>query len=611
MRFALKLTILSLFTDILVRNFPGSLTLGSFSLSFYLQGILLAFLWWWFWINLGSFFKGSFSKKFLSSSIALFWSLFVISDFVHFKYLGQHITAQSLRLAWQDPSYMVGYWNSYGGLLPILCLLLFTFFIARRLYQGMQYKRPTLSGLLIPILTLIFETGHLTRKAAEGNLTIEASILLSHINAIRINFGSGPRLHAGTRLEVSAIPEKNINTPQTVILFVTESLSLFHSKWGAEGPEALPKLKQFLNQNVTYFAREGFSNSSATDMSMPSLFTGLLPDRSHDDFHKVPFVWDMFHDSGYTTAWFSSQRFSWAGFASFFKTKGLNHVETAETMGGQLINDTGQDDLLTTSKVNAWLSELPQNQKIFLIVNLNAAHVPCQNNSSFLPELSTDGSELGDKQDSCERAMKILDESFSSIVANVEKRSSDYLMFFTSDHGDLLENNRKVPRLESYYDEIIRVPIFVTASNSFAKKFPLQMSTLNKNFLSHQISNVDIAPTFADLLELGRFANNQKWMGEHSGNSLFSELPTNRRILAMNTGSIRSWNHEGFGVIQNNFRFIFTQGKGPELYNVSDDPKQIKNIWNEHSKHGVDLLDFISNNPELKRIVDGRPQNQL
>lgn len=610
MRFALKLTILSLFTDILVRNFPGSLTLGSFSLSFYLQGILLAFLWWWFWINLGSFFKGGFSKKFLSSSIALFWSFFVISDFVHFKYLGQHITAQSLRLAWQDPSYMVGYWNSYGGLLPIISLLLLTFFIAKRLYQGMQYKRPTLSGVLIPILTLIFETGHLTRKAAEGNLTIEASILLSHINAIRINFGSGPRLHAGSRLEVSAIPEKNINNPQIVILFVTESLSLFHSRWGQEGPEALPKLKQFLNQNVTYLASEGFSNSSATDMSMPSLFTGLLPDRSHDDFHKVPLVWDMFHYSGYTTAWFSSQRFSWAGFASFFKTKGLNHVETAETMGGELINDTGQDDLLTTSKVNAWLSELPQKQKAFLVVNLNAAHVPCQNNSSFLPALSSEDRDQGAKQDNCERAMKILDESFSSIVASVEKRSTDYLMFFTSDHGDLLQNDRKVPRLESYYDEIIRVPVFVTASKSFAKKFPLQMSTLSKNFLSRQISNVDFAPTFADLLELGRFANNQKWMAEHSGRSLFSELPTNRRILAMNTGAIRSWNHEGFGIIQNNFRFIFTQGKGPELYNVSDDPKQVKNIWNEHSTHGVDLLDFISKNPELKRIVDGRPQNQ-
>jgi glucan phosphoethanolaminetransferase (alkaline phosphatase superfamily) len=608
MRFVFKLTILSLLTDIIVRNFPGSLTLGNFSFSFYLQGVLLAFLWWWFWINLGSFFKGSLPKKCLSGGVALFWSFFVISDFVHFKYLGQHITAQSLRLTWQDPSYMVGYWNSYGGLIPILCLFFLTNLIAYRLYLGMQFKRSSLGGVIIPIFTLVFEAGHLTRKSAEGNLTIEASILLSHINAVRINLGTGPKLHAGTRLEVSASSEKNLNAPHAVVLFVTESLSIFHSKWGDKGPDSLPKLRNLLDQNVTYLAQEGFSNSSATDMSMPSLFTGLLPDRSHDDFHRVPFIWDMFHGSGYTTAWFSSQRFSWAGFSSFFKTKGLDVVETAETMGGPLINDTGQDDLLTTSKIKSWLSELPRDQNIFLIVNLNAAHVPCQKSSTFLPSLSDASGNQLRVEDNCDAAMKILDESFSSIISAVESRTPDFLMFFTSDHGDLLQNNRKIPRLESYYDEIIKVPLAVTASHSFVEKYSLQMSTLKKNFLSRQISNVDLAPTFADLLELGRFSGNQKWLHEHSGESLFSEVSMDRLILAMNTGAIRSWNHEGFGLIQNNYRFIFTQGKGPELYDVKTDPSQLKNIWDEESALGRNLLNYITKNSELKRIVDGRSQ---
>jgi arylsulfatase A-like enzyme len=134
------------------------------------------------------------------------------------------------------------------------------------------------------------------------------------------------------------------------------------------------------------------------------------------------------------------------------------------------------------------------------------------------------------------------------------------------------------------------------------------MSTLKKNFLSRQISNVDLAPTFADLLELGRFSGNQKWLHEHSGESLFSEVSMDRLILAMNTGAIRSWNHEGFGLIQNNYRFIFTQGKGPELYDVKTDPSQLKNIWDEESALGRNLLNYITKNSELKRIVDGRSQ---
>ncbi len=596
MGYALRLTMISLLADILLRNFPGNLNVGRFTLSLYFQGMVLAFIWWWFWISIGTYFRTFSAQKILSAFIGFVWSFFVISDFVHFRYLGQHITAQSLRLTWQDPAYMIGYWNSYGGWIPSLAICLLTYFIGKRLYFGMQSKKKSLGGILIPLITVALETGHLTRKSAEGSLSIEASLILSHINALRIHLGSGPKLHAGNRLSVKAV--ENSHLPKAVVLFVTESLSTYHSQWNETGPDALPKLNSWLSRQITLSTQNAFSNASATDMSMPSLFTGLRPDRNHDDFHKMPFIWDMFYAANYKTAWFSSQRFSWAGFSSFFSTKGLGLIETSESMGGKLINDTGQDDLLTSKRIIEWIQKSPPNENLFLVVNFNAAHIPCQKNSDFLPSIP-EGS-------NCEKAMAILDEAFSSTLHLIEERYQDFFVVFTSDHGDIAENTRQVPRIESYYDEIIKIPMSVSVSTSFKENFSTQFSSLQKNFKTNQISNMDLNPTFVDLLELGRLEENKPWIKELNGTSLFSEIPSNRWLLALNTGEIRSWNHEGFGLIHGPWRFLYSQGKKPELFNVSLDPKETNNLWSESHPLAPEIKKIIADSKELKRIVEGR-----
>ncbi len=597
MGYALRLTMISLLADVLLRNFPGNLNVGRFTISLYLQGMVLAFIWWWFWISIGAYFRTFSTQKMLSAVVGFIWSFFVISDFVHFRYLGQHITAQSLRLTWQDPAYMIGYWNSYGGWLPSLGICLLTYFIGKRLYLGMQSKKKSLGGILIPLITVSLETGHLTRKSAEGSLSIEASLILSHINALRIHLGSGPKLHAGNRLSVKAV--ENAHLPKAVVLFVTESLSTYHSQWNDTGPKALPKLHSWLSRQTSINTQNAFSNASATDMAMPSLFAGLRPDRSHDDFHKMPFIWDMFYAANYKTAWFSSQRFSWAGFSSFFSTKGLGLIETAESMGGKLINDTGQDDLLTSRRLIEWIQESPPNENLFLVVNFNAAHIPCQKNSDFLPSIP-EGS-------NCEKAMAILDEAFSSTLHLIEERYQDFFVVFTSDHGDIAENTRQVPRIESYYDEIIKIPLSISVSESFKENFSTQFSNLQKNFKSSQISNLDLSPTFVDLLDLGRLEDNKPWIKELNGSSLFSEIPSNRWLLALNTGEIRSWNHEGFGLINGPWRFLYSQGKNPELYNVTLDPKETSNLWSESHPLAPDIKKIIAESKELKRIVEGRP----
>jgi hypothetical protein len=595
-RAVLLLTLVSFLIDIVVRNYPGTVTIGGVSVSLYLQGLLLSAMWWWFWLTAGAWIKSQSARFCLALIVAAYWSIIVVSDFVHLKYLGQHITAYSLRIAWHDPAYLVGYWNSFGGVVPAVFFLLLVVLSSIALLSGMRRSRPHILGLLIPVLVVGIEVGHLTRNGGEGALSIEASLLLSHVNAIKMKLGTGPRLHASARANVVAHPQENL--PQSVVLFVTESFGRRHSRWGEDGPEAMPAFRTWLKSRDALLSTQAFANASATDMSMPSIFTGVTPDKSSDDFHSVPFVWDYFAAAGYRTAWFSSQRFSWGGFSSFFRTKGLDVIESSETMGGTLVNDTGQDDLLTVAKIKEWLSVVPNAERVFLVVNLNAPHLPCQSSSEILQSVAG--------ETACDKAMSILEQGFMEIIGAVEKRSPNALFVFTSDHGEFADNPRKVTRIQSYYDEIIRIPLAMVIPAEYAQNHATQMSRLRGNFASRQIMNADIAPTLADLLELGRFRENDSWIAKQSGHSLFADIHPNRWILAMNTGSIRSWSREGFGLINGTTRFVFTQAAPPELYDVSNDPQQLRNIWQPSLPAAVDVQQVIERTAALKRIVEGR-----
>jgi hypothetical protein len=589
------LTLCSFLMDIALRNYPGTLAIGSVSVSLYLQGLLLSAMWWWFWLNTGAWIRSQVVRLSLAFLVGAYWSVIVVSDFVHLKYLGQHITAYSLRIAWHDPSYLIGYWNSFGGIVPVCVFLLLFLLSSIALFSGMKNSKPHFFGLLIPVLVIGIEVGHLTRNGAEGTLSIEASLLLSHVNAIKMNLGTGPRLHASVRSKVVANADESL--PRTVVMFVTESLGRHHSRWGEQGPEAMPHFQEWLLRRSAFMSTQAFANASATDMSMPSIFTGVTPEKSSEVFHGVPFIWDYFSAAGYRTAWFSSQRFSWGGFSSFFRTPGLDVIESSETMGGALVNDTGQDDLVTVEKIKEWLGELPRSERTFLVVNLNAPHLPCQSASDRIDQVNGESA--------CDKAMRILDHGVMEVIGAIDARSTDVLFVFTSDHGEVANNPRNVTRIQSYYDEIIRIPFAMVVPREYALQHPTQISRMRRNFGSRQIMNADIAPTLADLLELGRFQENESWIQQLSGQSLFADIQPQRWILAMNTGSIRSWSREGFALFKGSFRFLFTQAAPPELYDVAKDPDQRSNIWQEDVPVAQEVQMIIEQTPALKRVVEG------
>src|SRR5207237_245745 len=67
----------------------------------------------------------------------------------------------------------------------------------------------------------------------------------------------------------------------------------------------------------------------------------------------------------------------------------------------------------------------------------------------------------------------------------------------TADHGETFRDDRP-PRLESYYEDVTRVPLFVRLPRSYAFLDPGALAQLTAN-TKGRVSNVDLVPTILDV----------------------------------------------------------------------------------------------------------------
>ena len=130
-------------------------------------------------------------------------------------------------------------------------------------------------------------------------------------------------------------------------------------------------------------------------------------------------------------------------------------------------------------------------------------------------------------------------------------------------------------------------------------------NTENSNIKDNErinISNIDIAPTIAQLLHLDK--SNPTIYKKLIGKSLLNPISKDRPIIALNTNDVRHWNHEGFGIFINNFHLIFTDTKGIKAFDILKDPLQANNIWNNLNKETKSyFINTIQSNYHLNRIA--------
>jgi hypothetical protein len=529
--------------------------------------------------------------KFWASLVALLWVFLLGTQATAFMRFGEYATPFMVNWVIRDPAYIVDYlWiaiNIPYLLLIVLCWTFFYWLWAPRnaLLPQFTLEDPTESvngkrakildqrpksrsywiHLVASLLMTMVSLNQLRRETL-GQLRLADGALAVSIDSVIKQTSSGG-YHFSERERLKKM-EGDKNLPN-VFLFIGESWSkTMVPTYGWDKTETMPFLKQFIKDENALVFSSAYTNSGATDVSIPSLFSGVGPEESIDKLHRLPLIWDWARAAGYQTIFISPQRLAFNGIHQFFQSPGPDLFIPGDAIDFRMVNDSGIDDLKAVEFLRQKLVELRVSSKdrnappLFIVFFHNALHFP------FLTE--SPGLEIPTFETRYEKALYITDQVLKELVQVLEDQQlwNNTLFWATADHGEVEFSKNKVPRIASFYEEILGIPFFVRWPSQFPERNVWRQCRDRMNsHLQQNVQNLDILPTLLDLWGIGQ--ENSKVASSLRGRSLCSEIDPERLIIHLNTNKVRQWSPEGFAITKGTHRYSFTNIEGAKFFDLT------------------------------------------
>src|SRR5262249_32224235 len=148
-------------------------------------------------------------------------------------------------------------------------------------------------------------------------------------------------------------------------------------------------------------------------------------------------------------------------------------------------------------------------------------------------------------------------------------RLDDTLVIGTSDHGETFRPDRP-PRLESYFEDVTRVPLYVILPRSYLLRHPDAHAQLQKG-PRERVWNLDRYPTILDVW--GRWPLAPSSRPRLGGASLLRPLDPDRSLVVANTGEIHDyrWSIEGFALYHDKWKWVCDEPGGCRLFDIYAD----------------------------------------
>ena len=319
-----------------------------------------------------------------------------------------------------------------------------------------------------------------------------------------------------------------------------------------------------------------FPGSTRSDFSS---FTGYYPyidgasdiDRfAHID---VAALSDILHDRGYRTALFSSGDTWYDDFDKFLKNHSYDKYEDLNTIPSAIKAQNlelkwGVPEEYSIDKALKWIGDNASSQKPFLLQYIATyPHHPYEVPQKYKEQTRGNWRDKDErtKTGDYRRSLRYADLSVELLFKGLEKLGvlENTLVVVTSDHGEALGELRKNQRFHTgaVYEENIHIPC-VFYNRAIFEGTPNRSRRVG--------SEVDLMPTILDLLNIEL----PKGM---EGQSLVSDSYVERPLF------FNSNRH--FGMRDGNFKAIYNKDdESMELYDLSKDPDEQKNIAENHSE---------------------------
>ncbi|MFV0337175.1 MAG: LTA synthase family protein [Chthoniobacterales bacterium] len=578
---------------------PGELR---FSFLAYACSLIISFLFWTA-LRLLSLILPYHWQNILAGIVAFMSALILIINTGVYLAFGQYLSGSMIHFLDKDPTYIWAfikvYFLGWLGIALIILSLIFYFGWHQRIQSKFSLRRTYLL-LFATSLLLLSILINLGSPLSRYRIGIDSSVLIAFLDT-----GSSKEivnLQFGNRRAV-APPTDNKKFTPNVLLFANESLGrrIGGLSFYGDNTDAMPFLSSLIKSKPHDFFifKNALSNSTATDVSLPSLFTGIGPELSAQDLFQAPLLWDWLKAANpdYKTVFGSPVVFSWSHLNQILGFSEVDEVYTSEELPGEFINDLGIDEAIAARKFAQTLGEIPNEQHFVAAYFSNALHNPFQTESLFF-----NGVAPGDTR--FHKALHIVDAAFKEIWIALETsgKLDDTIIIITGDHGEMDVPTQHGHRLYSFYEEYWGVTFIIIIPEALQRKIPSEKIEALRNNQKKLISNLDIIPSLADLFSLEN--TNQLNVKALGGASLFKELSEDRFVIGLSTNDIRSWTQEGFGIARGNKRLIYNNVSGIFYYDLSADPEQKNNLIKTLSpKEEKRYLDIIQANKHLQRIL--------
>ena len=559
-----------------------------------------------------SLYYSSFPKlgqKILAPIIAVGLLITLLTNFFIFVEFGQFINASMINFILKDLLYLKDYFVTYllspYALLLLLFLAGFSALWWPKKEQTATFSLKRLSAAIFLSLVLIFVCDVIRKSSSLYHIPMTAStatgLIECSLNTMNRQSLVYP-LYKSERLTVQPATVSPENLPN-IIVILHESMSKTQGlPFYGHSDNAMPYFNQFIHDNKDQFFifESGFTNSTATDVSVPSLMTGVGTHESGTTLHTMPLIWDWAKAAGKDSFILSSQRFSWARFDDFLFSESLTIHKTAEAIDAPVVNDLGIDDIRMIQELPAILEALDTKRGFVGVINTNSLHGPIAQTSA---ELSTQPNH----EKKVMNALTIVDHSMKDMLNTLAPYLDNTILIFSSDHGEKSPyTDHKTHRIYGFYEEYFAIPFLMYVPESYQKANPDIMKHMSEN-VKKNVQNIDIVPTIVDLLRLNK--TNSNLLQQFKGSSIAGPLASNRPIVGLNTNDSRCWNQEGFGIAIADHRLVASNVSGIFYGNIKTDPKQKQNDWHTMSKENKkSLLSFIHQNVYLSRIWDASLQ---
>lgn len=271
----------------------------------------------------------------------------------------------------------------------------------------------------------------------------------------------------------------------------------------------------------------------------------------------------------------------------------------------------GWENVPEAQKINSKALEWIKKQRednFFLWMHYMDMHMPLKPPLSFLKEFSPslerldstglkkkiEGGRLPPEEfknwmDLYDAAIRYVDSAIGKILDRLKELGlwDETLVIVTADHGEEhLDHGRTGHISGTLYEEMIHVPLIVRDSE------------LDYNEIETPVELMDVAPTILDLLDMktpkefvGRSLisiNREKVSGEKF---VFSEYAE-----SMEEGKIRPPKDKKTACRGKDWKLIYDWEEGKhELYNLSQDPSESNNLYNENEKKSKEFEERIRN----------------